>query len=503
MSEKQTKQERVARLKEQLSSSLLHFTCLVMTDSDDGKFQVPTRGNRIIGLPPKFQQLIFDKLNKIKTIKRLALASPRGFTKSTTCSIMFPLQAAAFKNFENILIVSNSEALSIHLIRQIRMNIEDNQMLKTLVGDLTSAKWTETHLILKNGVNIRGCGWGAQIRGFRPDLIIIDDFESDETVRSEDMRMKMREWLNKALINSLTPDGCVVFIGTIISRLSILFDYINHAPEGWEAVFNQAYKNGVEERGMELWPEIWPHERLQSRKSEIGSWAFSSEFMNDPMPSEGNRFSTSTFRYFTNDDIKGKALGEYVAIDPAFSSEGSADYGVILNLLHDSEDNAYVDTYYRDKTTSGKLIERFKAMYKARRDKIRAVGVEANGPQRAFYDRLVEECMRDGLFPPFKKLTANINGVRNKIDRVTYVLQPRLEAGKLHFRRDQSALIQELMLFPESKHDDLSDALAYGCSLLESMMNYDQEQGSFSFENELEPVGIDRGTTGYGEMYGT
>lgn len=483
-------------------NELYHFSNFFMRDQEEGGFLVPTRMNRIVGEVPKFQRGLFNLLDDLKKFKRLALASPRGFLKSTTCSIFFPLQCAMFKKFHEILIVSNSEALAIQLLRQIRSNIESNELLRAIFGNMESDKWTENHMILKNGVSIRGCGWGAQIRGFRPDLIILDDIESDETVASDDLRNKLKVWIQKSAINALSTDGCLLFIGTVIDRLCILNEFLQSPPEGWKSVFNQAYINAIQQPGYELWPEEKPHVWLQRRKSEIGSFAFASEFLNDPVPADGNRFNPKYLKYFTDDMLQDRNLGEYVAIDPSFSDSSSADYGVITNLLHDSEANIYVDHVFREKATSGDLIKYFKNMYKQRRNRIRAVGVECNGPQKAFYDRLVEECNVAGLYPPFKKLTGQINGVRNKIDRITFTVQPRLEAGKIYFRKDdqtQVPLIEELTLFPKAKHDDFCDTLAYGLSMLEPFQDYENDQ--FSFESEPELSLANRGDSGYGEIY--
>lgn len=490
----------ILAFKAKIETSLFHFSNFFMRDNPEAQFTVPTPMNKVSGMIPQFQVNLFQLLDDLNTFKRLVLASPRGFTKSTTCSIFFPLQVALLGKFKEILIVSNSEALSIQLMRQIRTNIESNDLIKAIFGDMTSEKWTETHLILRNKVSIRGCGWGMQARGFRPDLIIFDDIESDETVASEDLTRKLEDYILGTAVPSLVPHGSCLFVGTLLSRLSIIYNFIHNPPSGWKSVFNQAYYNGIEAPGHELWPEIWTHEKLQQRKSEIGSARFSREYMNNPLPRDGNRLNPKFLKYFTEQDLEGKNLGEYVSIDPSFSDSSSADYGVITNLLHDANDNIYIDHVFREKATSSTLIKYFINMYKQRKNRIRAVGVEANGPQKAFYDRLVEECNLQGLYPPFQKLTGSINGVKNKVDRCTFTIQPRLEAGKIYFRANdanQRPLIDELTLFPESKNDDFIDTLAYGISMLQTFSTYEHDQ--FSFENEIEQIMPNRGVTGYGE----
>lgn len=480
------------------------FCEFFMKDDPGANFSVPTRNHMIITDVPKFQSEVFRRLDNLKESRRLSLASPRSFLKSTTCSVEFPLKASLFQQYREILLVSNSESLAVNFLRSIKVNYESNERIHRYFGKLWSEKWTETHIITKLGVSIRAVGWGAQIRGFRPDLIIMDDIESDETVISEDVRKKMKEWILKAAINSLRVDGSMIWVGTLINRVSLLFDWVHSPPPGWQVIFNQAYRKGIESPGHELWPDVWPHERLQARKAEIGSSAFSSEFMNAPMPPEGNSFNPDTFQFFEEEDLP-KDYGVYIAVDPAFSESKDADYGVIMVALHTPDDRIYVHSYYRQHTNSRKLIDEFERIYRYYASRVRAVGIEEVGPQKAFYQQLVSEINQKGLYPPFQKLTGMIQtskGIaRKKEQRIIYSLQPRFEARKIFLRHDQRELIDELTLFSESgnKNDDLADTLSYITSMLEPFNDYSTEH---SLDYAQEPQPHDRGVTGYDGHYG-
>lgn len=487
------------------------FCKFFMQDDESKNFMVPTRNHRVIGGVPEFQSRIFKQLDNIKVENRLALASPRSFMKSTTCSVEFPIKSTVFGEFREILLVSNSESLAVNFLRSIKINLESNERILRYFGSMVSDKWTENHIIATNKpagirVSIRAVGWGAQIRGFRPDLIIMDDIESDETVISEEVRKKMREWILKAAINSLSHDGSIIWVGTLINRVALLHDWIHNPPMGWKAHFNQAYIGGIQEPGKELWPDVWPHNRLQQRKAEIGSAAFSSEFMNDPLPPEGNSFNPDTFQYFDEDSMP-KDYGVYIAIDPAFSESPTADFGVIMVALHDTNDNLYVHSYYRQRTNSRKLIDEFERIYRIYSTYVRAVGVEEVGPQKSFYQQLVSEMNQKGLYPPFQKLTGMINTARGtahkKESRIIYSLQPRFEAKKIFMRHEQIDLIEELTLFSESgnRHDDLCDTLSYITHMIQPFSDYSEKGTSFSFENE--PTHEERGLTGYGDTNGT
>ena len=506
---KLTKSEEVLQAKLKVlratGTNLYDFSRFFMKDDTANNFSVPTRNHMVVDSIPEFQSKIFEDLRFIKVNRRIALASPRSFTKSTTCSVFFPLWLSLFGHFKEILLVSNSETLAVNFLRSIRINMESNERILRYFGKVWSDKWTENHIITKHGASIRASGWGAQIRGFRPDLIIMDDIESDETVISEDVRKKMKEWVLKSAINSLRVDGSIVWVGTLINRVSLLSDWIHNPPNGWKAIFNQAYKGGIQEPGRELWPEVWTHERLQQRKAEIGSSAFSSEFMNDPLPPEGNAFNPDTFQYFNEEDLP-KDYGVYIAIDPAFSESNTADYGVIMVALHDTNNNIYVHSYYRQRTNSRKMIDQFERIYRIYAGNVRAVGIEEVGPQKSFYQQLVSEMNMKGLYPPFQKLTGMVNTARGtarkKEQRIIYSLQPRFEARKIFMRHEQIDLIEELTLFSESgnKHDDLCDSLSYITHMIQPFTDYSESGTSFSFENE--PIQDDRGITGYGGSYG-
>jgi hypothetical protein len=159
-----------------------------------------------------------------------------------------------FKKRGDITIISASESLAIEWLRKIKREFETNRKILTFFGDLKSDKWTENHIILKNDkrVNIRARGAGGQIRGFRPDCLIMDDLETNESVESEEQRKKLKDWIFKDCLNTLLPEGQFVVIGTIIHPLSVLADLLV-ADNGWVHKKYQAYIDGRQEQANELW----------------------------------------------------------------------------------------------------------------------------------------------------------------------------------------------------------------------------------------------------------
>jgi hypothetical protein len=268
--------------------------------------------------------------------KRMAFAAPRGFAKSFIFSKFYPLYQACFGSKQRIFIVSDTGSLATHWMRQIKQELESNPFILHDFGDMSTSKWTEDHIIVNNKltgnkVEIMAKGRGFQIRGFRPDLIILDDIDNDEVVRSEDQRAKLEDWYYKELINTLVPDGQLVAVGTVIHPLALLRKLLD-APE-----FTTRFYTAYLPDGTSLWREVWPVERLKAKESEIGVQAFRSEYMNSPMISDNPIFIKEAMRGYDSSGAafqseESKGLYTVVSIDPAISKKESADYTAIVTI---------------------------------------------------------------------------------------------------------------------------------------------------------------------------
>lgn len=443
---------------------------------------------------PDFHKEIYQLLPKTQ---RLVLAAPRGFAKSTIVSVFYPLWLGLFQKRQDICIISASQGLAEEWLRKIKRELETNQRIKLFFGDLKSDKWTESHIILNNKsrVNIRARGAGGQIRGFRPDCIIADDIETDETVQSEEQRKKLKNWLFKACLNTLLPKGQIVVMGTVIHPLAVLNDLLL-MQNNWEKRRYQAYREGKQERGYEVWADLWTHERLQARKKEIGSWAFASEFMNDPISDETAPIKESMIRYW-------KMLPEQyscvITVDPAYSEDEKADYKVASLIAIDPSYNRYLLTYIRTHKPVGEFIDALLNLYLQYKHFITAVGIPTGGAEKEFYGSVLKKAEERKLYPPFVELknvftTATGEAKRNKKQRIVAALQGLFEAGKYYIAPEHIEAREELLTIGSSRWDDVVDTMAYAEQIIQPVF-FDK---GFKDEGVLETSNYDYGTTGYG-----
>lgn len=449
---------------------------------------------------PEFHQEMYKFLPRQK---RVLIAAPRGFAKSTVSSVIYPLWLAISQlSHRNIAIISASEGLAVELLRKIKHELEMNENILKYWGDLRTDKWSETHIIVKTlegkHINIVAKGAGAQIRGFRPDCMILDDIETDEGVESEEQRSKLKTWLFKSALNTLLPHGQLVIVGTILSPLSLLSDLLE-TDNGWFKRKYMAYKGGSVKQGDELWPSLWPHESLLKRRSEIGSFAFASEFMNSPLESGEMPIKEHQIKKWKELPDN---LSYWIALDPAYSEQSTSDYKVAVLVGIDNDNNRYLVDYIRTHSTMLEYMDKVLKLWQMYSGDVIGIGVPCVGTEREFYRSITEHFHRKGFFPPLEELKNTFKDAtgashRKKINRIVAALQPLFENGKYYIGEGHEEAKEELLSIGSSKHDDVVDAMAYVESMvmisLDSGVEKQEKKVKRWFEDEVQQAISDYG----------
>lgn len=396
--------------------------------------------------------------------KRIVAVIPRSMAKSTIFTKHGTIKDICVGENHKITIVSDTAALAYYWLGEIRKELENNRYLISHFGEMKTDKWTEKHIVCrrKDGtlVEVRAVGAGAQARGFRPHKIVVDDLENDENVRSEDQRAKLKDWFDKALINTLEPDGQLVMLGTMLHPQALLND-VTHRP-GWKVFKYQA----ITPDGKPLWPQKWPLDKLKERRAEIGHLAFQSEFMNEPIISENPIFIREWFRpyepesaVFKNDLSKG--LHHVIAIDPAISKKETADYTAICTIgsTFDNPTKHYLrrDGCVRGHWTINKQVTELVRLY----DKFQAsqILVETTAYQEALSQELRRWCEEN-------RRHINIREIKPDKDkeRRAHAVAPTVERGQVYYDPEDAGhirLLDEAVLFPTGDRDDQVDAFVY------------------------------------------
>ncbi len=427
---------------------------------------------------PPFHHKIYKSLRD-RNKKRVLIAAPRGTAKSTVTSLLLPLHRIAFKHEndeEFIVIISESQAQSINFLSRIKYHLTHSEKFKTLFGDMgpnTARRWTATDVVTSNGVRIVAVGTGQRVRGFiegdtRPTLIIVDDFESELNAFTQEARAKNRKWMTEAVIPSLSDEGRIVMIGTVISEDCFL--YWAKDSSAWSTLWFSI----IEDDGSPIWPERFPQERISQIKEEYASVGningFYQEYMNiaqspDEAPFKPEWIKLHQYDFERRDGVgclvKETGEGEevipvevYGGVDPASSLSARADFFVIATIGIDHEGNKYILDLYRKHISPADqpdiIIEKFKK-YRHRKMKIETVAY-----QEALRAAVKKRMLDENLYIP--GLEKGVKPRTRKSERLLSLV-PMFAKGEFYFRSQDTEAQAEFLSYPKGKHDDIMDAI--------------------------------------------
>ena len=440
-----------------------------------GRTMFPTALRKSI---PPFHGEVYKALGS-DSEKRVLIAAPRGTAKSTTTSLVFPLWKVAFKPSTEdlfIVIISESQAQSINFLSRIKYHLTHSKNFIQMFGDFgpsTAKRWTNTDVVLSNGARIIAVGTGQRVRGFiegdtRPNLIIVDDYESELNAATPEARAKNKKWITEAVIPSLSDDGKIVMIGTVISEDCFL--YWAKDSDAWKVLW-YAIQN---EDGSSLWPERFPKERIKQIKQEFESIGningFYQEYMNiaqspDNAPFKPEWMKTHTWEYEriegqpclvqqAGEDKLVKPVELYCGVDPASSLSARADYFVISVIAIDFEDNKYVVDFIRGKFPPSQQPDLIVDTYKKYRP--RRMKIETTGYQEALRDATKKLMLQNKLYIP--GLEKGVKPRNRKSERL-FSLVPMFAKGQFYWRPQDIEGQQEFLSYPKGKHDDIMDSI--------------------------------------------
>jgi hypothetical protein len=193
----------------------------------------------------------------------------RGSGKSTLVEEDVAL-AAVEGVHRNILIVGSSERRAAERLAAIANEIANNELLTALYGDQVGEPWTQTKIVLKNGACVQAMGRDQDVRGikhldWRPDLLVLEDFEDKDAVQTPEGRRKTLRWLLAELLPASDPGAKVRVRATPMDAESVPMLLQRHV--GWPTVRVPIVYRDADGNERASWPESMPLERLERERA--------------------------------------------------------------------------------------------------------------------------------------------------------------------------------------------------------------------------------------------
>lgn len=410
--------------------------------------------------------------------RKKLLLLPRGHLKSTLITIGYCVQRIVKNPNIKILILNATWQMAVDFLSEIKRHLTQNEYLRELYPDVAAAadnpeEWAQDRITLKRtdnnikGPTVWAAGVESNLVGSHPDLIIFDDVVNrDNSQTREHMEKVILRY--KDALDLLEPGGQLIVIGTRWSEADLyswLLDKDAGIVKSYDVMIKKAYTGNIDtgEDFEALWPAKFTTKELKDRLREKGSYEFSAQYMNDPIPAEDADFRREWFQYYDREEMRGARMRTIATIDPAISLDKDADYTAIGVTGIDQFSNLYIKDLVRRRMKPSEIIEMIFRLDELWHPDMWVL--ETIAYQKALSYALTEEMRRRRKHLPIYEINQH---ERSKDQRIRG-LQP-IYMNKQVFHPKNHPVVpyleEELLTFPRGRHDDLIDMLSMALDFL-------------------------------------
>lgn len=402
---------------------------------------------------------------------------PRGFSKTTLCNAVV-LWYTVYRLKQFLVFCAETGPHAASQLANVKEQLESNQVIHEVYGRLAPERndahvWRENEAHTMNDVWLVARGRGGQVRGLnrggiRPQMIIVDDVEDEESVLTDVQRKKTLKWFMRAVRPALPRNDSNAFIqmlGTLLHSECLLLA-LSQDPTVITTTFG-----AVDPDGEMLWNSHMSRRQYDALKQSyraVGDLSgFVREFDSKISDEESRIFDTSRIVYIAKHAKQ--FVSRALALDPAISEEAHADFCAFAVVgMEDSGLLHVLDVFMKKGMSPREQVDKFfemKVMWNCT-----AVGIEAISFQKALIHLVKEEMFRKsaifGNAAYFEIVPIIYNNDLDKIKRVQGVLAPRFSAGYITFQRRFLDLEAQLDDWPAGKLDG-PDVVSMAITLLD------------------------------------
>lgn len=311
-------------------------------------------------------------------------------------------------------------------------------------------------------------GLKGTITSKRSSLIIVDDaIKSAAAIANPDIRREMETNWNNVIVPTMFQGARAIALGTRF-HFDDLFTTTFCEKKGWKVITQQALSYSDEGVPKSYWPSMWSVKYLLKLQSEDRA-AFSYQYLNQPVRTTELGISPDLF-------VKGEVPDTYdmigVGIDLSAGMSERNDW-TVFTLAGRVGDKVYIIDYRRMRSMGN--IEKVEALCELLHEwNLLAVNDEGQyfmtdspvviWPEVVAYQKSFEGDLKRVLFNEWQLYNLSISPVKgfrgDKLARLRGIIG-LFQGKKIIFNkyRDFRCMIDEVVNFGHSPHDDCADSL--------------------------------------------
>jgi predicted phage terminase large subunit-like protein len=393
--------------------------------------------------------------------RRLVITQPPRSLKSICTSVAYPAWALGRDPSMRIACASYSQELAAVFARQFRA-VVTSDWYRALFPNLRLSKDTEAECVTTRGGGRFAVAVGGSFTGRGADVIIIDDPMKADDAQSEKTRTAVNNWYGTTLVSRLDDkeEGAIILVMQRLHEDDLAGKLLRD--EGWHHLDLPAIAEEDQEipigpcvmhrrkKGEVLHPARESLAVLEQIKREMGSLAFSAQYLQRPVPLEGNLIKRDWLKRYDSLPSRERVVQSW---DVASTAKGTGDWSVCTTWLVAQRDYYLVDVW-RGRLEYPRLRRKLIAL--ARKHAPNEILIEEAGPGL----HLVQELRANpevGVPVPI--------GIKPEGDKIVRMeaQSARFEAGQIYLPNEApwlSAFLHEILAFPNTRYDDQVDSVS-------------------------------------------
>lgn len=461
-------------------------------------------------------------LEKNQYMDSLVLA-PRGIFKSSITTVAYPLWRLIRDPDLRFLITGGELTNSKNFLAVIKQIIEEGEVFRQLFGAWDSRKksvtWTQTAIRISGSKRIQASesitasSYSVTKVSQHYDIAIIDDLQNEKNVTSRELIDQCDSYMEH-LVPILDPQsngkpGPRLTVGTrwhfddTYGRMVFRERKYRSEHPGKRslAIYDRGAGkvdlNLYVQPGTEYFPTRFSSDVLQDIRAKMTRYAFSCQYLNDPLPEGDAIFKLSRFSFFTGEhytDQEGKnrfrvlnavkqgvqfeappIINIFTTVDPAVGEEADSNYTSFVTVAVDSKWNIYVLDVNRQHLSPDGILETMFDIHD--RFKPYRFGLESVLFQKFLIWGFHQKCRDKKKWFDIEELQTS-----NQITKEMRVngFEPFVSSGQVFLRckpktdlsgppadlyhsllEGQDMLADEMVRYPRAGTDDCIDALSY------------------------------------------
>lgn len=391
---------------------------------------------------------------------RLLIWSHINSGKTTQLSILRTVWELGRDPTLRIVILSNTAAIAIKIVKSIAQLIERNDTVKAIFPHLEphpDGPWNNAELTVNRprspkDPSVRAVGVHGSLTSGRVDRLIVDDILDPENVATEASRKKLSDWYKAVAVGRQSRRMRILVVGTAYHPKDLLHELSQ------QKRFRSYRYPVINSKGHVAWPQLWPPDRIESLRDELGPAEFARQMLCLARDDDEARFKQAWIDealrkgmhqrliYQLDDDLPEGSF-VFTGVDIGVKRNKRSDLTAFFTFIEDLKGNRTVLWIESGKFTGPKIVEMIEDHHRRYKS---FIAVENNAAQD-----FILQFMREGSNVPVIPHTTG----RHKKDPILGVegLAVELSNGKWLIPNDKSepeieAWISEMLFYSPKNH---------------------------------------------------